>query len=215
MLQLAQRVGQLGRALRHTLLQRLVERLQGRLRAMLVGDVEAVDEQALDRAVRVEDGLVDEVDEALFQRRRGRALQLNLHVGADERGRRVEAVVQQLEEALALDFGQRLAHGQARDLAMADQLQVGLVGELEAMLAARQQRHEAGRLLEQPLHAVALLRAQRHLAGELAVGLGQRVGRGLAQRGGLGQGLRTPAFGVEDARAGQARRELARQQSQI
>ena len=83
------------------------------LRLHLLGDVVALDEDAGDSAVAIEDRLVDEVQEALLRRRARRALQLHLQALADKGLAPCEHLVQQLEEALARDLGQRLAHGLA------------------------------------------------------------------------------------------------------
>jgi hypothetical protein len=93
-LQLGQRIAEFGRAQRHALLQGLFECCQRRLGAVLVGDVVAIDEDALHRAVGVEDGLIDDADEAFLERRSRRALDLHHEFVADERRGRVVHLVQ-------------------------------------------------------------------------------------------------------------------------
>ena len=109
-----------------------------------------------DLAGGVLDRLVDEVEEA-FLELAGAALQLHRHglalVGL---ATRVD-VVQQLEKTLALEFRERLADGLALHFAIADELEIGRIGQLEHMVGIAQHRHHARRLREQLLQALVLL----------------------------------------------------------
>ena len=168
-----QRVAQLVRQHRQELVLLAVGGAQLVLDALAHGDVAAFHEDALDVALRAADRLVHEVDEALFQRRAGFALDAHRHRMAHERLARLVDLVEQLEEALVRDLGQRLARRLADQLAAADQLQVGLVGDLEHVIRAAQHGEDAGRLLEQAHQALVLLFAvafRQHFAGHLDAG---------------------------------------------
>ena len=146
---------------------------QGLLGVHALRHVGALGEDARHPAVRVLDRLVDEIDEALLDGRAGRALQADLQGAALESlALRVDPV-EQLEEALALDLGQRLPDRLPDHVAVTDELHVGRVDELEDVLRPAQHRHEAGRLLEEFLEALAL--------GDGAA-LGQHLPRGLLAR---------------------------------
>jgi hypothetical protein len=117
------------------------------------GDIDAFHEDAVDGAGRIAQGLEDEIQDARLGRRTGRALQQHRHGPSDKGFARAKHIVEQGGKALFLDLGQRLAHGLADDVAMADQLVVGRVGQFEAMLRPAQDRCEAGRLGEHLLQA--------------------------------------------------------------
>ncbi|MCS0591335.1 hypothetical protein NX782_19275 [Massilia norwichensis] len=139
-----QRVQAVALARRH--LRRL---LAAQLGFDVVGHVAALHEDAAHRARLVEPRLVDKVDPAHFHAAAARALQPHRHAPPDiGLGARVH-LVEQLVEALALEFGQHLTQGLADRIAAADQVAIGRVGEFEAVLRAAQQGHEAGRVLEQ------------------------------------------------------------------
>lgn len=100
-------------------------------------------------AVDIADRLIDQVDVGLAERRAGLALQVDLEAVTDKSLAGGDHPVQQLEVALALDLGQRLADRLAEDVAVTDELEVRGVGELEHEARAAQEAEEAGRLLEQ------------------------------------------------------------------
>ena len=88
-------------------------------------------EDAADRSVGFRDRLVDEVDDALFEAALPSELNRHGHVTPDEGPARRIDLVEELEEALALDLGQCLTDGDPDDVAMADELEIGLVRILE------------------------------------------------------------------------------------
>ncbi len=135
--QIRERQAELGRAFGHASFQLLVQLLQGCLGEHAVGDVAALREDAQHGAVIAEEGLIDEVEEALFERRAGLALQARPHAAADERLPVAKDPVEDLEKSLSLDFRKRVAHRLSDQIAMADELQIGFVDEVENVGPAR------------------------------------------------------------------------------
>ena len=172
------------------LFQRFVGVAQGIFGASLLGDVVAFGEDARNRAVGFDDGLVHEIEEALFEACTRLALKLDRHLPPHEGLAGPVDVVEQFEEALARDLGQRLAERQAGQIPMPDQLQVGLVHEFEHVVRPAQDAHEPGCPLEQVAQPVALGRPEFHLRGEAGVAVRQHVGSLLSQSGSLRQGGR-------------------------
>ena len=68
--------------------------------------------------------------------------------------------VEQLEEALARELGQRLTDRLADDIALGDQLLVGGVGGGEDVLRSFELGHEGGRILEHLRQTLALRRGR-------------------------------------------------------
>ena len=119
-----------------------------------IGDVAAVDEDAAGRLAAVADRLEDEIDEAfLFLRVRATA-EHDAHSATDEGFAAVEDAVEQVDEALRLNLGQRLADRLADNFAVADKLAVGGIGEFIGVAGLAQNRHETGRLVEQMAETV-------------------------------------------------------------
>jgi hypothetical protein len=98
---------------------------QGVERLRLQRHVRAEDEDARDRAGRVLDGLIDEVEEALFLRPVGRRLDFVLRAVRAVRLAGREHVVEQRDIALARRFGQRVGDGLADHRPWTDELEVG------------------------------------------------------------------------------------------
>ena len=155
------------------------------LGALAVGDVGALDEDSRHGAVGVAQRLEDEVDVALLElavlrhvcSRTGTALPMYGSPSAAH-------VVEQVDEALHLDFRQRVEHGPADHVAVTNQPVERGIGELEHVLGSAQHDHEARRLFEQLAELPA---ARLELAvGRLdrlaidALGVAQRLARTLA-----------------------------------
>jgi hypothetical protein len=121
-----------------------------------VRDVGTFHEDAGNAAVLVRDGLVHEIGERLLQRRVGGALDHEAQPAADEGFAGAVNLVEQLDEALADELGQGVQQWLADDVAVPDELQVGVVDQFEAVVRPAQHAHEAGRLLEEPAEAPAL-----------------------------------------------------------
>jgi hypothetical protein len=95
------------------------------------------------------------------------------HRVADERLAAPIHLVEQLEVALSLDLGQRLAHRFADQGAVPDQGQVGAVGQFEHVVRTAQHGDDAGSLFEQRHQALVLVIAValgQHFAGHLDAG---------------------------------------------
>ena len=158
---------------------------QRSLGMLSLGDVVAHDEDAGRGTLLVDDGLIDEIDEALVGRRLRACLH---HIAGVARmvghARAIDAI-QKRDIALRRGLGQRLGHGLAENIAPADHPVVGRIGQREAMLRSLQERHEARRLAEDHGEALAprygfLLR--HHLRGRLGAHhqhTADPVGRGL------------------------------------
>ncbi len=121
-----------------------------------LGDVIAFDENAADIAIRVGHRLEDEIQQALFLCFALGTLQADADTGADEGGAAAIDPVENVDEALALDLRQRLAHRLADDVAFAHHPQIGRVGHLEDVLGAAQHRHQPRCLFEHLLQACLL-----------------------------------------------------------
>lgn len=182
----------------------------------LVGlaDIVALHEDAADLAGVVQDRLVDEVDVVLHRRTVGLRPQLHRHGAADEGLAGGVHAVEQFEEALALQFGQRVPHRLAEDVAVADQRVVGLVGQFEHVLRAPAHGHEARRLL----HQVAQVAAFGHQGAvdapghgglaqflEVVLAVGGLSQAGVDEAGDIGhavQDVRHAAVGAQDGGVG-------------
>ncbi|MNY22883.1 hypothetical protein D3C86_1565240 [compost metagenome] len=113
-----------------------------------VGDVMPLDEDAHDRAGVVADRLVDEVQIARRQQAVGRLLQLHGTLSPLAGLARRQHLVEKIIEALTRQFRQGLADGLSDHVAMADQLTIGAVVQLDHVLRAVQHGDEARRLHE-------------------------------------------------------------------
>ncbi len=184
---------------------------QGPGGAMRLGDVEAFAEDAADVAGVVQDGRVDEVQEALADQPGGPIFQPRRHLVGHLALARGVGVVEHLVEALALELREDLAHRLADEVARAEQSAVGLVHELIDVVRSGQGADEAGGLLEQSLLPLLLLRLAA--GGEHALG-GLRHSAehprdlaGFVAHGGIGEG--EPGLLVIAAAVHQQRQVLA------
>ena len=109
---------------------------EGLLGELAVGDVDADDDDAGDGVVGFAEGLVDEVEVAELERAGGAAGELDGGAVAEEGLAGGVDVVEQGEEALAFGFGDGFANGFAEDVALADEVEVEGVGELEDVVRA-------------------------------------------------------------------------------
>jgi hypothetical protein len=134
------------------------------------GGVDALHEDAGHRAVATRDGLVDEIDVALFERRAGCGAVDELRTPGRVRLAGAIHLVEQCHVTLGDGFGQRLGHGAAHDGPVADEREVAGVGHLEQVVGPAQHREERRRLVEELEEVVAL-------GGELA--FAQHLRRGL------------------------------------
>ena len=146
---------------------------QSRVAGDPLGHVRTVDEHAGDRPGRVPHGLVDEIEEAPLRHAAGHAQDRHRCAMRRVGAAAGEHLVEQLEEALALDFRQSFPHGPTENVAVGDELAIGSVGEGEGVVGPVEHRDEARRLLEQPREALALgmhLPARPHRGGGLRAG---------------------------------------------
>ena len=112
-------------------------------------NVVTLDEYAGYVPLSVIDGLVGEIDIALFQFTAGHPLQLDWHGTPDKRDSSSVDPVELIQKPLRNDFGQRLGENPSDDLAMSYQLIVSIVGDLIDVSRATQDTHEARCLLKQ------------------------------------------------------------------
>jgi len=124
-------------------------------RRLAVGRVRALHEDRLHLPRGIHDRLVDEVGIDRPHPAAGIA-QRHRQAVADEGIACVADLFQQFEEALPLQFRQRLAHRQPHHVATAHQLAVGGIGPFEHQLRTAQHRHEPRRLREQMAEEVVL-----------------------------------------------------------
>ena len=163
------------RALGDLFLKRLVEALERGFGDNAVGDVEAFDEDAGILGAGFAEGLIHQVDKALFRHAAGVAAEQGADRAAGEGPTGLANAVEQFEEALTFDIGQRGADGLAHEIALADQFTIGVVGEFEAKLRPAQHGHEAGRALEK-IGEEGALRFQRAVGcAELFLRVAQRT----------------------------------------
>ncbi len=107
-----------------------------------LGGIDAVDEDAVDGAVGLWKGLVDEVDEPFIRGCAGGALQGDAHlVGAERLAGGVDAV-EDLEEPLRLQFGKGLPHRPPQQSPVSDERLIGCVSVLVDEGRAAQDRDE-------------------------------------------------------------------------
>ncbi len=143
------------------------------LRRVALGDVVAFAEYAGDLAGLVEHGLIDEVEETLDFRSPWSQPQPDRHVVRGMAPARGVDLCEPFEESLALEFRERVPGGLADVVAVAEQLDVGVVDELEDVARLPQDGDEARRLLEEPPLAIRLLLQsgfRQHLGGGLGAG---------------------------------------------
>jgi len=117
-------------------------------RLHLLGHVVAVRRDPGPGAVRFHERLVDEVDEALLRLAARRAHEQHGHLTADDGLAGGQHLIEQGEESLVAHLGECISDGQADQVAMADELVVAVVGELEDVMPAAEDGEEGGRLLE-------------------------------------------------------------------
>ena len=113
-----------------------VARVNGGSGAVRLGDVVALTEDAGDPAGLVPHRLVDEVEEALLRGSHQARLKTDRQVMGDEALTGRIDLVEPLEEALSVEFGEDLAHILSNEVTVAEQAPVGLVDELEDVLRA-------------------------------------------------------------------------------
>ncbi len=118
-----------------------------------LGHVIAFDEGPGNIAIRIGHRLEDEIQQALFLGLSLDALQPDANTGADKGRAAAIDPVENIDEALALDFRQRFANRLADDVTFAHHAQIGRVGHLEDMFRAAQHRHQPGCLFEHLLQA--------------------------------------------------------------
>jgi hypothetical protein len=105
-----------------------------------IGDVRPLHENRLDLSGVIDDGLVDEVDIALFQGLRAcvpATRQLDLHAAADEAAAGRAHLVEEFQVALFLQFGQDIDELAPGDLRVADQHFIGRVRDFETRSPVR------------------------------------------------------------------------------
>ena len=110
------------------------------------------DEDSGDRAVAVLDRLINEVD----QMPASGTVRARLERDGGAEGRidlaGPENIVEQFEKSLAFEIRERRANGTANQVASPDEVEVGLIGQLEDMVSPAKHRHETRRLLEELRH---------------------------------------------------------------
>ncbi len=148
---------------------------EGQLGAFAFGDVDAEDDDSGDGAVGLAPGLIDEVEEALFERVGGGAGELDGGAAADEGFAGPVDLVEQGDEALSFGFGDGFANRFADQIALAHELLIERIDHLEDVFGAAEEGEEGGRLLEEVGEPFALLlefldEAKALLLEALAVG---------------------------------------------
>ena len=107
--------------------------------ALVLGDVVALDENAADRAVRIDHRLVDEVDEPLLVLG-AVSMQPDGDRTSDVKFARRRDFVEQLDETLIRDLGQRFGNGPSDDLAAPDQIEISPVRHHEPVVRTFKER---------------------------------------------------------------------------
>src|SRR5690242_5307778 len=97
------------------------------------------------RAIGLGERLVDEVDVTLLRLRVGRAVEQNSLFSADEGHSCRQHLIEDLDESLMPNFGQRFNERLADDVAPADHVVIRLVHELEDVIRSAQHREERRR----------------------------------------------------------------------
>ena len=170
-----------GRALGHEL-EALLALAQSRLGPLLLRDVVALHEDAGDRAVVIEDRLVDEIEETLLGLLVRVHSEVDAHAATDEGLAAAGYAVEKIEEALPHHFGQRFADRLADELGPAHQRAVGGIREREDVVGTAEGRDEARRLLEQLAQMLPLL-VQRLIDLLHRLGAAEQVGFDEARKG--------------------------------
>ncbi len=111
-------------------------------------DVHRVEEDSGDAAVGLDEGLTDEVEEELAGLAVGAVLQAEPRLHAPVRLPGLVHPVHLLEEALVPELRQHLADGAPQHLPVADEPEVGGVGDLEHMVRTPHHGDQSGRLPE-------------------------------------------------------------------
>ena len=107
-----------------------------------VRDVEALDEDASYRTCGIGNRLKDEIYEALIDRAAGYRLHHVFRAFGGEGGAGAVNPVEQVELTLCGGLGDRIGHGTAENIAIADQPEISGIGNLDDVLRAGQHRHE-------------------------------------------------------------------------
>ena len=185
------------------------------LQIAFFGEIGAVDKDARDVTVELDDRLKIDIEADRRQRAARRVLQLHIDGPGDERLARRCHAIEDADEALGDDLGDRFGDGAADDVAVIDNLAIGLVDEFKDMVFAAQHRDERRRLVEQQQQAFPLggehcvsfsggLRARHHAGAEHS---SAAVALGLLELGDVDRQLQDPgdaAVSVEDRGMGRA-----------
>ena len=134
---------------------------QGALGHLPFRDILSLHEDAADLTARIEDRLIHEIQKPGLAQALC-AQKLDRNIMADESLARCIGAVEKLQKPLVHHLGQRLCDRLSDDVAVADQLDIGRIGEREDMIGAAQQCGKAGCLLEQAAQRSPLAR-QRHI----------------------------------------------------
>ena len=113
-----------------------------------LGDVVALDENAVHRAPRVGDGLIDEVEIALLDRAAGDGLNVEAGARRPMGPAGAEHLVEQIDIALGRRVRQGFGHGATGHIPAIDRPLIGGVRQREAVFGAAEERDEARGLLE-------------------------------------------------------------------
>lgn len=111
-------------------------------------DIRAFNEDGDDMAIVGLDGLIDEIQDALFDRPVFLVSEADLHALAPVGLAGPVHLVKMLEKLVSLEFRKGFADGLSNDLPVSDQPLVGRIGQFEDVVWSLQQRHEARSLLE-------------------------------------------------------------------
>ncbi len=159
---------------------------------MGLGDVITLDEDAGDGTEFVGHRFVDEIEVAQFRCAPGCRAQADWVALGDVAFARLIHLIEALEKMLTDQFGKHLAHRLAKQIAIAGELGVGQVGELETVLGALQDGDKTRCPFEQPalargvlgpspfgLHLARGFQAGAEKAGDLALFVAHRcIGKG-------------------------------------
>ena len=118
-------------------------------RTHVIGDVDALDENAGNLLVSFHDRRTDEIQEQLPRRHPGFKAQQQRHTAADMGFSGPIDFIEKFEVALSLDIRKYVLERLADKVAVTEQLAAGGVGEFKDVLRSAQHRHDAWRLLEQ------------------------------------------------------------------
>ena len=133
--------------------------------AGMFGDVIAHDENAADSTVGTDDGLKDEIDEALLRLALGVPGKNHRHPSPDEGLAGGMDLIEQRAVVPVLHFAANVQKGLADHLVASNQPQVGAVGQFIYMARLAHHRHEAGGLFKQAVEPLRFGLARRFRQG--------------------------------------------------